>query len=210
MPSIHETNTGATRLEWSADDDDDFFSEDGKQNFDGGMDDGFDVDEDLDVSPERKETDDSNGPIVKNCSHLEDTAMDATVTMDAADKSESVTDVSLSLTTTPVPTRRELLPHSAVSGVPLPSLVSKVINFNDETRSMGMVDGSSDPKVPNTQNFLPAVSDSADSGPVPVPATPLSLAGTMATPLVELDEDEKFEEVVRQRNRVSQYMHQKS
>jgi len=56
--------------------------------------------------------------------------------------------------------------------------------------------------IPNTPINLSS-GDSTDGGAVPFLATPLSLAETAATPMVEMDDvDQDFEEIVRKRNRV--------
>ena len=210
MSSLEEPNASATRLEWSADDNDDFFSEDEKEGSDGDGDwgdDGFDVDDGVDVSPEDvKEVavDDSDAPnpVIRGLLEdddpspsdpglLEDTAMDAT----NADAVDATDNAYPSLTADPAPTRSA---QSSNSSRPPPS-GSRITqqHFKQErlTSSKAMAD---------TPNILS--SGSMDSGTGSAPANPLSLAGkTTASPLVELeDEDQNFEEIVRKRNRVSQ------
>jgi hypothetical protein len=195
MSSLEEPNASATRLEWSADDNDDFFSEDEKEGSDGDGDwgdDGFD--EGVDVSPEDvKEVavDDSDAPNPVDPGLLEDTAMDAT----NADAVDATDNAGPSLTADPAPTRSA---QSSNSSRPPPS-GSRITqqHFKQErlTSSKAMAD---------TPNILS--SGSMDSGTGSAPANPLSVAGTTtASPLVELeDEDQNFEEIVRKRNRVSQ------
>lgn len=223
MSSPEEPNTSATRLEWSADDDNDFFSEDEKESSDGDGDwgdDGFDVDEGVDVSPEdnkEADVDDSdapnpddpglleyNDPSPNDPGLLEDMAMDATDAdaVDATDNErESGTDASPSLTADPAPTRSAPSSNSnpAPSGGRPPPSGSRITqqHFKQQRQT------SSKAKA-DTPNIL--YSGSMDSGTGSVPATPLSLVGTTrASPLVELeDEDQNFEEIVRKRNRVSQ------
>lgn len=203
MSTPQETNQGATRLEWSADDDDDFFSEE-------KSDDGFDVDIDVNVDDEdlvggseSKQAEDSNDPSPETQDLSEGVAMDATMDTDAADptgdESESVAGPGASPgPSSPTRSVSSANPTSPGGRPPRPTVVS-----------------SSGPKLPHTPNTTVGVSSSlvsnaVDSGMGRVPATPLSLAESTLTSaskaLVEVkdEDDEDFEEIVRQRNRVSQ------
>jgi hypothetical protein len=210
--SPEEPDTSATRLEWSADDDNDFFSKESSDGDGDWDDDGFDADKGVDVSPEEdKEADydDSNAPGPDDVGLLEDDdpgpddpGLLEDTTMDATDNErESVTGDFSSLNAGPAPTRSAPFSNSnpAPSGGRPPPSGSKIAQqFKQrQTSSKAMAD---------TPNILSSVSGSTDSGTDSVPATPLSLAGTTTPmPLVELeDEDKNFEEIVRKRNRVSQ------
>jgi len=202
MSSPQETNTGATRLAWSADDDDDLFSaEDEKFSSGGGWEDSYDVDEDLDVSLERKEeTNNSDDPVANNSDGVTETAMGSTDEHETATGSNSPT-----VTATPTPIPLPLPTH--LSGGRHPSSHSKIAYRKGGISSISATNSATDDRVPNTpNNILSTISGSTDSGNITGNVTPLSLAlvGTPGTPLVELDDgDEQFEEIVRKRNRVS-------
>ena len=183
--SPEETNTGATKLAWTADDDD-FSAED------GGWDDSYDVNEDLDVSLEHKKEPD-NDPDTDNSDGVIETAMDA------IDEHETGTGASPTVTATPTPIPALTPPNPVPSGGRPPSSNSKIVYSKGDISSISATYSANDratDRVPNTpNNILSTISGTA---------TPLSLVGTPRTPLVELEDgDEEFEEIVRKRNRVS-------
>jgi hypothetical protein len=175
------------------DEDDEISTEDGKDNSNNEVDDRFDVDEGLDVSPDRK---DSNNPIPETPSLPDGVFMEEQDAMDATDGLEFTADASPSPISTPAPTRSSNTTPSISSPTP-PG--SKTV---EETSPIDIVEGSSEPEIPDTPKKISSVSRAVDIDTGPIPATPFSLAVRTSPPLVELeDEDDNFEELLRKRNR---------
>ena len=204
MPTNSEENPDIiTRLEWSAEDND-FFSEDGKDNTDAGWDNNFDVDVDvdekLDITQEGEEANDIDSPKIET-PFAEDTAMNTINTANA-------TENDISAASSPINSPKKS-PSLAPSDSPPPSSDTKIIRNEEETSSTSMVDTISLPKGSEVRSTISGSTGNNSTennfAPFPVHGTPSSQVGTNATTLVELeDEDEKFEEIVRKRNRVSQ------
>mmetsp|Transcript_5732 Transcript_5732/g.14315 ORF Transcript_5732/g.14315 Transcript_5732/m.14315 type:complete len:415 (-) Transcript_5732:1408-2652(-) len=193
MSTPSEEKTGdITRLEWSGDNDN-FFSDDGNENTDACWDDNSDVDRDLDIRPDGNNIDDINLQNVENTLNPDDAAMD---TISAANEHENETGAFLSLPQT------TSLPNPTPSNGTIPSSDSKPTQSKEKMLSTSITDSLDDPEGPKESATVSCSNDSC-SGPVLVHGTPFPQSGTMATPLVELeDEDEKFEEILRKRNRV--------
>ena len=179
---------GATRLGWSSDDDGDFFSEDEKQD-DDGWDDGFGDNDELGVSPDKNEANDSN--------------MDVTDEEEIVHENKDAVDApSLSVAT---PGHSKSAPpsnHNAFGRPPKPD--SKSSQYKQQNVFKNNVGSSLGSSIFSTPSNLSSGSTSVDGGIGLVPTSPLSNVGTTTTSVVELgDEDEDFEAILRKRNRVS-------
>jgi hypothetical protein len=149
---------------------------------DGGWGDGFDDDEDLGEEDKAVvSTDDADAAEDSGDVVTEDTAMEETKTEETAEEHESgIAAASPAPSQTPAPSGGRPPPAPGVPRI----IPSTPINFSS--------------------------GDSTDGGAVPFFATPLSLAETAATPMVEIEDvDQDFEEIVRKRNRVSEMQKEK-
>jgi len=221
-----EETTGVTKLEWS--DDDDFFGDDDDDDndnndvngtmdsSDGGWGDSYDVgDDEMIESPtgqskpmEDCAEDEPEVEIADNNDYSEPTSTETEKVSDDEEPSKIDTTGDdehehenehetgeATMNASPAKIEASPIPPRGPSPIPLSSANKPPLLPTDTSE-----------RVPRTPNVLPSLSDLMQNSGRVVDSTPLSLslvAGTPGTPFVEIvDEDEKFEDIVRQRNRV--------
>lgn len=214
--SNEEETAGATKLDWS--DDDDFFGDD--DDVDGTMDSGDgkwgdSFDEDADASRvDRSEAMEESGAQFEPDPDFEpETKEPEEVSDDGGASEDPVESQSDRADNDDDEHKHETGETSGVNShvkeENVPSSTSpRVVSSGNKPPLLPTDDNNNNAdRVPITPIFLPGLSGfglmgssgkGVDSTPIP-----MSLSGTPGTPFVEIaDEDEKFEEIVRQRNRV--------
>jgi hypothetical protein len=184
MPSPEATNVGATRLGWSSDDDeDDFFGQDDENASGGDWDETFDIGdgvEDLDIAQEQ-----GNGENDGAENENEAEAGFVVVTEDEEKEDEDTMSPADAVDEPEVSSETPAIMESAVTLPP---------------RAL-MATSSDRPPLPSTSEKVPRTPSGFDED---VTVHPMPISRTPGTPFGELDDaDEKFEEIVRQRNKVS-------
>mmetsp|Transcript_29970 Transcript_29970/g.64176 ORF Transcript_29970/g.64176 Transcript_29970/m.64176 type:complete len:438 (+) Transcript_29970:125-1438(+) len=212
-----DENTGATRLEWSADEDDDFFGEDEKEISGDGWDESYDADQSMDVSAKpREDTEDAIDPEPETSDPLEEpktAPVDETTDAGVADILAAFSDFPIETTTTPVASDTgPPSPDRGASGNPPrpPGITRKDVaspkrTVRDSTTISSASPGRTARKTQKSPSPNPGSRDRIGTNTVGVSAVipQLSLPGTPGTPFVEVEnDDENFEEIVRKRNKV--------